>query len=177
MDRRNWPLGRNVMSEERDPSVKSVQMAAPGKIEILRMQLVACMTAAVQNTEETRTDRIDRGNIYWSQAYEDVCRAVDREISLRQKLAAITLGAAAQANSLHAKWVSDVPNNGTYTLALDEKQTSAFFADIEARFSTLLAALKAVEHAMSSWEGVSHWDAADTAAINLARRVIREASS
>lgn len=51
--------------------------------ELHEMQMAACMTATLQNTEKTIKDRIGRDNPYWTQCYEDVCRSVDREIALR----------------------------------------------------------------------------------------------
>jgi hypothetical protein len=47
------------------------------------LQLAAISTASVQNTETTVKDRIDRDNPYWTQAYGDVCAAVDREMKHR----------------------------------------------------------------------------------------------
>lgn len=52
--------------------------------EVLNMQLAAVMTASVQNTETSIKDRIDRPHLCWSQAYADVCTAVDREMRLRE---------------------------------------------------------------------------------------------
>lgn len=49
------------------------------------MQLAGISTAAVQNTRETTKDRITRENPYWTQSYEDVCVAVDREIAQRER--------------------------------------------------------------------------------------------
>ena len=56
------------------------------KLEISRMQLVACGVAALQNTEKSKVDRITKDNPYYSASYKDVCDAVDREIDLRAKL-------------------------------------------------------------------------------------------
>lgn len=56
------------------------------EMEVLRVQLAACMTAAALNTRTTSNDRINRDNPYWSQAYADVCAAVDREIAHREKV-------------------------------------------------------------------------------------------
>ncbi len=50
--------------------------------KVAQMQLVACMAATVQNTATTIKDRIARGHPYWSQAYADVCTAIDREMRL-----------------------------------------------------------------------------------------------
>lgn len=44
------------------------------------MQLAAISTASIQNTESSKSDRIDETNPYWTVAYSDVCIAIDREI-------------------------------------------------------------------------------------------------
>lgn len=49
------------------------------------MQLAAISTATIQNTEATVKDRIGSDNPYWTVAYGDVCRAVDREMFLREE--------------------------------------------------------------------------------------------
>lgn len=49
------------------------------------MQLAAISTASMQNTESTVKDRIGNDNPYWSVAYEDTCKAVDREMRHRDK--------------------------------------------------------------------------------------------
>jgi hypothetical protein len=54
--------------------------------ELHRMQLVACSTAALANTEKSKEFRISKENSYWTPAYQDVCDAVDREISYREAL-------------------------------------------------------------------------------------------
>ena len=58
-----------------------------GDLERLRMQLAACTTAALLNTRETMAERITADNPYYSATYADVCRAVDREVEYREKLA------------------------------------------------------------------------------------------
>ena len=47
------------------------------------MKLAAISTASLQNSEKTVKDRISADNPYYSTAYQDVCDAVDREITLR----------------------------------------------------------------------------------------------
>src|SRR5574339_234979 len=55
--------------------------------EMHRMQLAAISSASIQNTENTvKENRIDRSNPYWTVAYDDVCRAVDREMQLLVKV-------------------------------------------------------------------------------------------
>jgi hypothetical protein len=55
------------------------------ELEIERMRLAACSTASIQNTESSRAARIQQDNPYWSVAYADVCRAVDREMANRDE--------------------------------------------------------------------------------------------
>jgi len=57
--------------------------AVAEETEIKCMQLAACMTATLQNTENTVKDRIGPDSPYWCLAYSDVCRAIDREMELR----------------------------------------------------------------------------------------------
>lgn len=57
------------------------------EIELLEMQAAACMTACFQNTEQSSRARIDRSNPYWTQAYDDVCKTVDREMKHRNEAA------------------------------------------------------------------------------------------
>lgn len=47
------------------------------------LQLAAISTATLQNTVSARADRITPDNPYYTVAYGDVCRAVDREMELR----------------------------------------------------------------------------------------------
>lgn len=54
--------------------------------EVINMQFAAIMTASIQNTNETTAERIDKDNPYWTVAYSDVCRAVDREMAHRREL-------------------------------------------------------------------------------------------
>lgn len=49
------------------------------------MQLAAISTASIQNTEKSKLDRITAENDYCSQAYLDVCAAIDREMARRNE--------------------------------------------------------------------------------------------
>lgn len=51
------------------------------------MQLVACSLAATQDTEESRTVRLDRSHTYYSDSYAQVCRVVDRYMESRAEVA------------------------------------------------------------------------------------------
>ena len=55
------------------------------KDELHSSQLAATMTASVQNTEESKKERIAPDHPYYTVAYADVCAAVDREIALRDR--------------------------------------------------------------------------------------------
>jgi len=54
--------------------------------EQLRMQLAACGVAAMQNTEDSKAERLEPYSCGWSASYGDVCRAVDREVALRDQV-------------------------------------------------------------------------------------------
>ncbi len=58
-------------------------MANPAENERLRVQLAGCGVAAMQNTESSKAQRVQKESYGWSESYGDVCRAVDREIELR----------------------------------------------------------------------------------------------
>ena len=57
------------------------------ELERERLRLAACGVAAMQNTEESRKERIAHNNEYFSDSYFQVCTAVDREMDLRRQLA------------------------------------------------------------------------------------------
>lgn len=59
--------------------------ALAAEVESMRMQAAACMTACLQNTRESAKARIQRGHAYYTQAYGDVCTAVDREMRERER--------------------------------------------------------------------------------------------
>jgi hypothetical protein len=67
----------NQYKQERDDLIQKLST----HIELHVMQLAAIMTASLQNTQGSASHRIDKSNPYWTVAYDDVCRAVDREIS------------------------------------------------------------------------------------------------
>lgn len=43
------------------------------------------------------------------------------------------------SNRLHALWATDIPNDGTYTLDLDEQQTEKFFEELDEQITSLKA--------------------------------------
>lgn len=54
------------------------------ELEHERLRLAACATAALQNTREGQTRRLERSSPCWSASYHEVCCAVDREIEHRE---------------------------------------------------------------------------------------------
>ena len=54
--------------------------------ELRIMQLAGVSTASIQNTEASVKGRITSENPYYTTAYADTCRAIDREMKLRQQL-------------------------------------------------------------------------------------------
>ena len=66
----------------RAPLVAEVERLT-ADLEQTRVQLAGCGVAAMQNTEESKANRVERGAYGWSASYGDVCRMVDREIELR----------------------------------------------------------------------------------------------
>ena len=56
------------------------------EVEQLRVQLAGCGVAAMQNTEQSKASRAKPGDYGYSESYGDVCRAVDREIALRERI-------------------------------------------------------------------------------------------
>jgi hypothetical protein len=57
------------------------------ELEVERMRLAACSTAALGNTPEAATQRIAPSHRYYSASYADVCQIVDAEMRLREELA------------------------------------------------------------------------------------------
>lgn len=68
-------------------------------LEAERMRLAACGVAAMCNTRETaQKQRIGRDNPYWSASYEDICKAVDREMKYRSALETIVSAGGCNAH-------------------------------------------------------------------------------
>lgn len=61
------------------------------ELETRDMQLAGCSTAAIQNTPTSIHERIEPEHPYYSAAYGDVCRAVDREMKHRDTSQALQL--------------------------------------------------------------------------------------
>lgn len=71
-----------------------LKSCAPSKSEGISeaeaLRLAAISTASLCNTRESAKQmRIGRDHPYWTQAYEDVCEAVEREMALREELKAM----------------------------------------------------------------------------------------
>lgn len=72
------------------PSSYDDWMALKQEVEQLRVQLAGCGVVAMQNTRSSVALRCVPGEYGWSASYGDVCRAVDREMELRERLEGIT---------------------------------------------------------------------------------------
>lgn len=59
-------------------------MAQTPEQELRVMQLAAISTASLGNLPSDVSERIPRESEYWTPAYEDTCKAVDREIAWRK---------------------------------------------------------------------------------------------
>ena len=86
-------------------------------LEQTRVQLACCGVAAMQNTEESKANRVERGAYGWSASYGDVCRMVDREIELRAENARLKddyQNACKTVAEMHAAAVGQIvgPNRG-----------------------------------------------------------------
>lgn len=79
------PLDLNHQPADLAEAIEMLRRAS-ALLEVERMRLAACGVAAMQNTPATIAQRVDRNSPYYSASYEDVCRAVDREISLRAQM-------------------------------------------------------------------------------------------
>lgn len=78
-------MDTNLVFAIADEVTKWLVAALRAEVERMTMQAAACMTAAFQNTRDSAKERIGRDNPYWTQAYQDVCDAVDREIEWRER--------------------------------------------------------------------------------------------
>jgi len=67
--------------------LKAENEALKTELEAERIRLAACSVAALENTEESIKNRLTPENEYYSASYDDVCRAVDREMKHRSRLA------------------------------------------------------------------------------------------
>lgn len=109
--------------------------------ELHIMQLVAISTASVQNTEATIKDRIGPDHIYCTTAYLDVCRAVDREMKHRDRIA--------ELEAAHARMVTDFRNlTETYHIEL-ARSKSLILA--EKRIAELEAQVKGQENIIADF--------------------------
>lgn len=100
--------------EQKEMALEARAKTAEAEVELSRIQMAAIMTATVQNTEKSIKDRIDRSSPYWTQAYTDVCSAIDREMALRVERDALRVQAVQlreSFSSIHSKFTT-VPEEG-----------------------------------------------------------------
>lgn len=100
----------------RAPLVAEVERLT-ADLEQTRVQLAGCGVAAMQNTEESKAHRVERGAYGWSESYGDVCRMVDSEIELRAENARLKddyQHACKTVAEMHAAAVGQIvgPNRG-----------------------------------------------------------------
>lgn len=100
--------------------------------EVGRMQLAACSSAALGNTRHTAAERIAQGHPYWSAAYSDICRTVDREMAYREQVETLKGEIDALRN-----WRADV------TVSL-RRDGGAFYADVPAHVRDLVTTVEAL---------------------------------
>lgn len=77
----NWELSQQDEMEV----LKKRQNEMEEQIKELQCKLAGCGVAAMQNTRHTIARRIAPGEYGYSMSYAEVCRAVDREIALREQ--------------------------------------------------------------------------------------------
>ncbi len=76
-----------IAKRDGDAAFAGLFLDAAERCETLELKLAACTAAALGNTDRTVAERIEPGHPYYSASYGDVCRAVDREMKLREQLA------------------------------------------------------------------------------------------
>jgi hypothetical protein len=85
------------------------------------VSLAACGVAAMQNTQETRRERIASTHSAWSASYGAVCRAVDREIAARER-ANRAEAALARVREVPDRWMC---KQGKYPVDSDSRVAAA----------------------------------------------------
>lgn len=99
--------------------MKSKSKSVPATLEQVELhyqQLAAISTGARQNTRGTAMDRIKRDHPYWTQAYQDVCTAIDREMTIREQVEDLRKENTELARQNAAMFKDVVGHNGPPTL-------------------------------------------------------------
>lgn len=78
------------------------------ELDFERLRLASCGVVAMQNTKDSRKDRIAPDHRCYSSSYGDVCRAVDAEIDLRQQRDEL-LASLKEARELVEDWGAYAP--------------------------------------------------------------------
>lgn len=107
-------------------TIKQLRAENAALKELHIMQLAAVSTATVQNTETAIKDRIAPDNSYYTTAYGDTCRAVDREMRLRAENAALRAALekhenAARENLISARIIEAENKGKNYGIARDAR--------------------------------------------------------
>jgi len=145
MDGINESLGAKL--DYGDPTARNCASAALRKWkdtigEQWLMQLAAISTASIQNTRETAKERITRESPYWSQAYEDTCRAIDREMDQRERVEAAERIIKGQVETI----------NGLVMMQPDHIQTENELADILRCNRGRIALTTSARELVEQWE-------------------------
>lgn len=77
---------REGLSERSEMEAGREVAALKAEVEQERVRLAGCGVAAMGNTPDSVAQRAKPGDYGWSASYGDVCRAVDREMSLRAEV-------------------------------------------------------------------------------------------
>ena len=168
-------------------------------LEQTRVQLACCGVAAMQNTEESKANRVERGAYGWSASYGDVCRMVDREIEMRAENARLKddyQNACKTVAEMHAAAVGQIvgPNRGVVEDVADlraerddwkarAEAAEAEIARVRALYATPPSAVPVVEQLVEALDGLFSGDvvvwslggsARPRAAITAGQKFIKE---
>jgi len=121
--------------------------------ELHTMKLAAIMTASIQNTPESVQGRIRRDNPYWTVAYDDVCRAIDREMGLRKEVEFLRAELKdARAENVRMVKAEEMSGAKSFVVKVVAYVATNVEVDVKAD-NEAEAKLRAVDWARKHWEG------------------------